>query len=103
MSLAEVWLEAHEIAPHAQLSTVRKERNSVLGLGIRGMLNQIGGAQVDLLCCVRRDLTSFGGDFKKRATKEELLSTRVAYLAPSGHGVRQWVLAFLSLFLDRLS
>lgn len=51
---------------------------------------------------MERVMTGCGVDFKKRVTKE-LPSTRVAYLAPSGQCVRQWVLAFLSLFLDGLS
>lgn len=96
VSLAGVWLEAHKIAPHAQLSTVRTEGEEFC-LGIRD--------QKDVESDWRRAggplWLVFGVDFKKREQTKELLSTRVAYLAP--RWAQRQTAAFLSLLLDRLS
>lgn len=64
------------------------------------MYNQIRGVQVEgpALLVFWRRLQKEGDE---RGSSPHVL---LAHLAPSGHRVRQWVLAFfLSLLLDRLS
>lgn len=85
-----------------QISAVRKRKEFIVRVRHPMDAQSQVGVQVEAWdsSAVLIALTCFVAD---ECARNELLCTHVAFMAPCGHCVRQWVRAFLTLFLDRLS